>query len=65
MRKDLPTGTVTFVFTDPEGSTRLLDRLGAEAYADLLADHRRIVGEACAALGRFWSGSGCIREHPS
>ena len=39
----LPTGTVTFVFTDIEGSTRLLGELGAEAYADALAEHRRLL----------------------
>jgi class 3 adenylate cyclase len=33
VRPDLPTGTVTFLFTDVEGSTRLLHELGAEAYA--------------------------------
>jgi predicted ATPase/class 3 adenylate cyclase len=49
MRDDLPAGTVTFLFTDVEGSTRLLHELGADAYADALADHRRIVREACAA----------------
>ena len=47
MRDDLPTGTVTFLFTDVEGSTKLLHELGAEAYADALAKHRRIVREAC------------------
>ena len=31
---DLPSGTVTFLFTDVEGSTKLLHELGAEAYAD-------------------------------
>jgi class 3 adenylate cyclase len=51
MRDDLPTGTVTFLFTDVEGSTTLLHELGAEAYADALAEHRRIVREACAAHG--------------
>ena len=34
MRSDLPTGTVTFLFTDIEGSTRLLHALGPEAYAE-------------------------------
>ena len=49
MREDLPSGTVTFLFTDVEGSTRLLDGLGADAYAEALAKHRRIIREACAA----------------
>jgi predicted ATPase len=44
----LPTGTVTFLFTDVEGSTRLLRELGAERYAEALAEHRRVVREACA-----------------
>jgi class 3 adenylate cyclase len=46
----LPTGTVTFVFTDIEGSTRLLQQLG-DAYADVTRDHRRIVREAFGADG--------------
>jgi predicted ATPase/class 3 adenylate cyclase len=49
MRRDLPAGTVTFLFTDVEGSTRLLHELGAEGYAAKLAEHRRVVREACAA----------------
>jgi predicted ATPase len=44
----LPTGTVTFLFTDVEGSTKLLDRLGAERYAEALAEHRRVLREAFA-----------------
>ena len=32
MRQDLPSGTVTFLFTDVEGSTKLLYELGADAY---------------------------------
>ena len=51
MREDLPTGTVTFVFTDVEGSTRLLDQLGAEVYGALLAEHHRVCREAWAAHG--------------
>ena len=51
MRRDLPAGTVTFLFTDVEGSTRLLHELGAEAYAEKLAGHRRVVREACTAQG--------------
>jgi len=47
-RPKLPTGTVTFLFTDVEGSTRLLLEHGA-AYADLLAEHRRVLREAFAA----------------
>ena len=46
----LPSGTVTFVFSDIEGSTALLKRLG-ERYAELIAEHRRIVREAFSAHG--------------
>jgi len=42
---ELPTGTVTFLFTDIEGSTRLLHELG-DAYVDALAEHRRVLREA-------------------
>ena len=45
---NLPSGTVTFVFSDIEGSTALLKRLGDERYAELLATHRRIVRETFA-----------------
>ena len=48
---DLPSGTVTFLFTDVERSTRLLHELGADAYAEALAEHRRIVREKCRAEG--------------
>jgi class 3 adenylate cyclase len=43
---DLPDGTVTFLFTDVQGSTRLLREVGAERYADLLAEHRRVLRDA-------------------
>jgi predicted ATPase len=48
---ELPGGTVTFLFTDIEGSTRLLHELGPAGYADALADHRRVVREAATAHG--------------
>src|SRR6266516_903757 len=51
MRADLPTGTVTFLFTDIEGSTRLLQELGAEDYANALAEHRRVFREASERHG--------------
>jgi class 3 adenylate cyclase len=41
----LPSGTVTFLFSDIEGSTNLLKQLGDEQYAELLRTHRRIVRE--------------------
>jgi predicted ATPase len=41
---------VTFLFTDVEGSTRLLRDHG-DAYADLLAEHRRLIREACTRHG--------------
>jgi predicted ATPase/class 3 adenylate cyclase len=50
-RSDLPAGTVTFLFTDVEGSTKLLHELGSEGYAQALAEHRRILREAFAAHG--------------
>ena len=46
---ELPTGTVTFIFTDVEGSTKLLHELGAEAYDEALVEHRRVLREAFAA----------------
>jgi predicted ATPase len=49
--RDLPSGTVTFLFSDIEGSTKLLHELGAEGYAEALAEHRRVVRQACAAQG--------------
>jgi predicted ATPase/class 3 adenylate cyclase len=48
--RDLPAGTVTFLFTDVEGSTRLLQELG-DGYADALTEHRRVLREAFAAHG--------------
>src|SRR5512133_2939826 len=48
--RELPTGTVTFLFTDIEGSTKLLHELGDD-YADALAEHRRLLRDAFARHG--------------
>src|SRR3954469_15375008 len=48
----IPTGTVTFLFTDIEGSTRLLEEL-REAYAVLLADQRMLLRAAFEQWGGF------------
>lgn len=45
---ELPSGTVTFLFTDIEGSTRLLTEL-RERYGELLADHHRLLRAAFEA----------------
>jgi class 3 adenylate cyclase len=47
---NLPSGTVTLVFTDIESSTRLLERLG-DGYAAILDDHHRILEAAARAHG--------------
>jgi Adenylate and Guanylate cyclase catalytic domain/NB-ARC domain len=51
MRQDLPAGTVTFLFTDIEGSTALLEELGSERYGELLSQHHRVCRAAWAAHG--------------
>jgi predicted ATPase/class 3 adenylate cyclase len=51
-KRDLPTGTVTFLFTDIEHSTLLLQELGP-AWVDVLEAHRRIMREA------FEANDGC------
>jgi predicted ATPase/class 3 adenylate cyclase len=43
-----PSGTITFLFTDIEQSTRLLLELGADRYRVVLEDHRRLLREAFA-----------------
>src|SRR6204780_294808 len=44
----LPVETLTFLFTDIEGSTVMLRRLGEEAYARVLADHHRLIRDGLA-----------------
>lgn len=46
-----PSRPVTLVFTDVEGSTRLLQELGSERYAEALAEHRRRLRECFAQHG--------------
>jgi DNA-binding SARP family transcriptional activator/class 3 adenylate cyclase len=43
---ELPRGTVTLLFTDVEGSTRLLQKLGRDRYLRALTDHRRLLRDA-------------------
>ena len=68
------TATLTFLFTDIEGSTALLGRLGEVTYARLLAEHHRLIRDSLAAHGGnemtmlgdgffavFTSPRGCVR----
>ena len=47
----LPAGTLTFVFTDIEGSTRLVQELGETRFNAVLEEHGRLVGGAFDAAG--------------
>ena len=49
---ELPSGTVTFLFTDVEGSTSLLRELGSE-YGEVLAEHQRVLRAAFSERGGF------------
>ena len=49
MTTELHTGTVTFLFTDIEGSTALLKALGSDRYHDVLVEHQRLLRGAFAA----------------
>jgi class 3 adenylate cyclase len=46
---ELPRGTVTFLFTDIEGSTQLLHELGSDLYGEILDEHERLLRAAFAA----------------
>jgi predicted ATPase/class 3 adenylate cyclase len=48
---ELPDGTVTFLFTDVQGSTSLLQEIGAERYAGIIAEHRRVLRDAFGRHG--------------
>ncbi|MDQ3871457.1 MAG: adenylate/guanylate cyclase domain-containing protein, partial [Chloroflexota bacterium] len=63
----LPTGTVTFFFSDIEGSTRLLEALGAE-YPGLLDRHHEILRDAfsrCDAVEVGTEGDSFFAVFPS
>ena len=49
MGRDLPAGNVTLLFTDIEGSTRLIEELGESGYVDALAEHRGLLRAAFSA----------------
>src|SRR4051794_38651431 len=53
---EMPSGTVTFLFTDVEGSTRLVLEHG-DGYATLLAEHRRVIRGAVGAHGGVEMGT--------
>lgn len=57
MGNQLPDGEVTFVFTDIEGSTRLLEKIGQHRYAAVLSDHRRLLRQAFSEHGGHIVGS--------
>jgi class 3 adenylate cyclase len=48
---ELSSGTVTLLFTDIEGSTRLIEELGESGYVDALSEHRRLLRTAFATHG--------------
>jgi predicted ATPase/class 3 adenylate cyclase len=50
-RRNLPAGSVTFLFTDIEGSTKLLQQFGDQAYAEALQEHRRALRNIFARHG--------------
>ena len=63
---DSPAGTVTFLYADIQGSTRLVQRLG-ERYPRLLADYRRLMSEAVAGSHGHelqGQGDGCFAAFP-
>jgi class 3 adenylate cyclase len=48
---DLSTGVLTFLFTDMEGSTRLLAEIGRERYGHVLREHKRLLTEVVGRHG--------------
>lgn len=54
MASAFPTGTVTFLFSDVEGSTLLMRRLGADG------EYARLLGESQALLREVWAAHGGV-----
>jgi len=48
-----PTGTVTLLFSDIEGSTRLMERLGVDRFSEALELHRRLLRHAFSEQDGF------------
>ena len=53
--RGLPSGTLTFLFTDIEGSTKLLNALGTDRYHEVLAAHTKTLRAACFCRARVMS----------
>ncbi len=67
MAQELPLGTVTFVFTDIEGSTALAQKFGAD-YAALVAEHFSMIRDEVAGSGGVevnTTGDGVFAAFPS
>ena len=56
-----PSGTVTFLFSDIEGSTQLLSDLGAERYCAILDQHRALLRDASSRLAVMILAAPAIR----
>src|SRR5205814_395351 len=56
-RGDLPTGTVTFLFTDIEGSTRLAQQLDPDAYREIVERHHELLRTAFGKYGGIERGT--------
>ena len=56
-RADLPTGTVTFLFTDIEGSTRIAQETEVSTFREILERHHAVLRNSCAAHGGVERGT--------
>lgn len=56
-RADLPTGTVTFMFTDIEGSTRIVQDVGDDRFREIVEGHQRLIETTVVRFGGVKVGS--------